>query len=66
MQEAVTASHEASTAFSEEVMKEHTVFELSKRQEMKELLQNYADGQVDMLQRGVDEWDRVSVTLADM
>ena len=32
-------------------MKEHNVFELSKKQEMKDLLQTYADGQVEMLQR---------------
>lgn len=60
LQEAVTAAHETSTAFSDEVIKEHTVFELSKQQEMKEMLGRYADGQVEMLQRAMDEWDRVS------
>lgn len=44
-------AHETSTAFSDEVIKEHAVFELSKRQEMKDLLQTYADGQVEMFQR---------------
>ena len=51
LQEAVTTAHETGTAFSDEVMKEHGVFELSKKQEMKDLLQTYADGQVEMLQR---------------
>ncbi|BEI93139.1 uncharacterized protein CcaverHIS019_0507670 [Cutaneotrichosporon cavernicola] len=59
LQEAVTAAHETSTAFSDEVIKEHTVFELSKQQEMKEMLGRYADGQVEMLQRAMDEWDRI-------
>lgn len=56
----MTAAHETSTAFSDEVIKENTVFELSKQQEMKEMLGRYADGQVEMLQRAMDEWDRVS------
>ena len=47
----MTTAHETSTAFSYEVMKEHNVFELSRKQEMKDLLQTYADGQVEMLQR---------------
>jgi sorting nexin-4 len=51
LQDAVTTAHETSTAFSEEVIKENVIFELSKDQEMKELLQTYADGQVEMLQR---------------
>ncbi|WWC60311.1 sorting nexin-4 [Kwoniella dejecticola CBS 10117] len=59
LQEAVTTAHETSTAFSDEVLKEHTVFELSKKEEMKEILQTYADGQVEMLQRAMDDWDRI-------
>lgn len=51
LQDAVTTAHETSTAFSDEVIKEHAVFELNKKEEMKELLQTYADGQVEMLQR---------------
>ncbi len=51
LQDAVTTAHETSTAFSDEVMKEHNVFELSKKQELKDLLQTHADGQVEMLQR---------------
>ena len=51
LQEAVTTAHETSTAFSDEVIKEHDIFELSKQQEMKEKLGGYADGQVEMFQR---------------
>jgi sorting nexin-4 len=51
LQEAVTTAHETSTAFSDEVIKEHDIFELSKQQEMKEMLGTYADGQVEMFQR---------------
>lgn len=47
----MTTAHETSTAFSDEVIKEHDIFELSKQQEMKEMLGTYADGQVEMFQR---------------
>lgn len=60
LQEAVTAANDTSNRFSDEVLKEHEIFELSKQQEMKELLKRYADGQVEMLQRAMDDWDRVS------
>jgi len=59
LQEAVTTAHETSTAFSDEVMKEHTVFELSKREEMKEMLQTYADGHVAMFQSAMEDWERI-------
>ncbi|WWC87895.1 sorting nexin-4 [Kwoniella dendrophila CBS 6074] len=59
LQDAVTTAHETSTAFSDEVLKEHTVFDLSKKEEMKEILQTYADGQVEMLQRAMDDWDKI-------
>lgn len=60
----MTTAHETSTAFSDEVIKEHAVFELSKKEEMKDLLQTYADGQVEMLQQAMDDWDRVSRAIA--
>ena len=44
-------AHETSTAFSDQVIKEHSIFELSKKEEMKDLLQGYADGQVEFFQR---------------
>lgn len=69
----MTTAHETSTAFSDEVIKEHDIFELSKQQEMKEMLGGYADGQVEMFQRvslhsclpvladeqAMDDWDRI-------
>lgn len=61
LQDAVTTAHETSNAFSDEVLREHAIFELSKKQEMKEMLGKYADGQVEMLQRAMDDWDRVSL-----
>ncbi|WWC68626.1 sorting nexin-4 [Kwoniella pini CBS 10737] len=59
LQEAVTNAHETSTEFSDEVLKEHLIFELSKKEEMKEILQIYSDGQVEMLQRAMDDWDKI-------
>jgi hypothetical protein len=49
-----------STDFNEEILKEHNIFELSKKQEMKEMLQTYSDGQVDMYRKAIEDWDRVS------
>lgn len=60
LQEAVTTAHETSTAFSEQVLREHAYFEMDKQAEMKDMLQSYADGQVEMLKRAMDDWDRVS------
>lgn len=57
----MTAAHETSNAFSDEVLREHLVFELQKQEEMMEMLGRYADGQVEMLQRAMDDWDKVSV-----
>jgi hypothetical protein len=58
----VTNAHETSTAFSDEVVKEHSTFEFTKQAEMKDLLQTYADGQVEMFQQAMDDWDRVSTS----
>lgn len=57
LQEEVTTSHDVSVAFSNEVQKEHVVFNLAKDQEMKVLLGTYVNGQMDMYQHGVDLWD---------
>ena len=32
---------------------------MNKQHEMKDMLQQYADGQVEMLKRAMDDWDRV-------
>ncbi len=41
-------------------MKEHEIFELDKKEEMKDLLGTYADGQIELLQKAMDDWNRVS------
>lgn len=47
------SSSEASQAFNDEVLNEHIVFQLAKRVEMKELLGDYADGQILMYQKSI-------------
>lgn len=51
MQDAVTGAHETSTEFSEEILKEHNIFELSKQAEMKDMMGGYADGQIEMYEK---------------
>lgn len=51
MQDAVTGAHETSTEFSEEILKEHNIFELSKQAEMKDMMGAYADGQIEMYEK---------------
>ena len=48
LQEAVTTAHETSDAFSDETLKEQAIFQRAKEVEMKEMLGNLADGQVEM------------------
>lgn len=47
----VTAAHETSDAFSAETLKEQAVFEHAKRAEMKEILGEMVDGQIEMYQQ---------------
>lgn len=47
LQDAVATAHETSDAFSEEVLREQTVFQYAKEAEMKEMLDNLADGQIE-------------------
>jgi hypothetical protein len=51
LQDAVTGAHETSTEFSEEILKEHNIFELSKQAEMKDMMGAYADGQIEMYEK---------------
>lgn len=48
LQDAVTTSQETSDAFSDETLREHAVFEYAKRDEMKEMLERVADGQIEL------------------
>ncbi|CEH18670.1 Membrane coat complex Retromer, subunit VPS5/SNX1, Sorting nexins, and related PX domain-containing proteins [Ceraceosorus bombacis] len=59
LQEAVTTSHDVSVAFSQQVAREHTVFTMAKEYEMKELLGDFVDGQIDMWKRGEKLWDEL-------
>jgi sorting nexin-4 len=47
LQDAVTTAHDTSDAFSEETLREQKIFQRAKEAEMKEMLGNLADGQVE-------------------
>lgn len=47
LQDAVTTAHETSDAFSDETLREQAVFQYAKEAEMKEMLGNLADGQIE-------------------
>jgi len=59
LQDAVTTAHETTTEFNDEIIKEHNIFELSKQQEMKEMLGSYADGHIDFYRKVSAENDVV-------
>jgi sorting nexin-4 len=43
----VTTAHETSDAFSDETLREQIIFQYAKEAEMKEMLGNLADGQIE-------------------
>jgi hypothetical protein len=43
----VTTAHETSDAFSDETLREQIIFQHAKEAEMKEMLENLADGQIE-------------------
>ncbi|KAI0962054.1 hypothetical protein AcV7_000980 [Taiwanofungus camphoratus] len=59
LQDAVTTAHETSDAFSDEVLREQTVFQYAKEAEMKEMLGNLADGQIEFYKAAMEEWERI-------
>ncbi|TRM65880.1 hypothetical protein BD626DRAFT_486109 [Schizophyllum amplum] len=59
LQDAVTTAHETSDAFSDETLREQTVFQYAKEAEMKEALGDFADGQVEFYKSAMEEWDRI-------
>ncbi|KIM47769.1 hypothetical protein M413DRAFT_22374 [Hebeloma cylindrosporum] len=59
LQDAVTTAHETSDALSDETLREQTVFQYSKEAEMKEMLGNLADGQIELYKAAMEEWDRI-------
>jgi sorting nexin-4 len=47
LQDAVTTAHETSDAFSDETLREQAVFQYAKESELKEMVGNLADGQIE-------------------
>lgn len=43
----MTTAHETSDAFSDETLREQVIFQHAKEAEMKEMLGNFADGQIE-------------------
>lgn len=50
LQDAVTTAHETSDAFSDETLREQKTFQHAKDAEMKEMLSNLADGEIEFYQ----------------
>jgi len=63
LQDAVTTAHETSDAFGEEALREQTIFQYAKEAEMKEMLGNLANAQIEFFKAAMDEWDRIIPTL---
>ncbi|KAL4241799.1 Sorting nexin-4 [Abortiporus biennis] len=59
LQDAVTTAHETSDAFSDETLREQSVFQYAKEAEMKEMLGNLADGQIEFYKAAMEEWERI-------
>jgi len=59
LEDAVTNANEVSDAFSDETLKEHAIFQHARRAEMKEMLGNLADGQIELYKSSMEEWDRI-------
>jgi len=59
LEDAVTTAHDTSDAFSDETLREQTIFQRAKEAEMKEMLGNLADGQIEFYKAAMEEWDRI-------
>ncbi|KAF8474314.1 nexin sorting protein [Gautieria morchelliformis] len=59
LEEAVTTAHETSDAFSDETLREQAIFQHAKKAEMKEMLGQLADGQIEMYKASMEEWERI-------
>ncbi|KAG6821416.1 hypothetical protein H0H93_014213 [Arthromyces matolae] len=59
LQDAVTTAHDTSDAFSDETLREQSVFQYAKEAEMKEMLGNLADGQIEFYKAAMEEWERI-------
>ncbi|KAF8898992.1 hypothetical protein BD779DRAFT_1486535 [Infundibulicybe gibba] len=59
LEDAVTTAHETSDAFSDETLREQTIFQYTKEAEMKEMLGNLADGEIEFYKTAMEEWERI-------
>ncbi|KAI1788823.1 hypothetical protein LXA43DRAFT_627649 [Ganoderma leucocontextum] len=59
LQDAVQTAHETSDAFSDETLREQKIFQCAKESEMKEMLGNYVDGQIEFYKAAMEEWERI-------
>lgn len=59
LQEAVSLAHDTSDSFSEATLREQKAFQYAKEAEMKEMLGNLADGQIEFYKAAMEEWDRI-------
>ncbi|KAG5644625.1 hypothetical protein DXG03_008103 [Asterophora parasitica] len=59
LQDAVTTAHETSDAFSDETLREQSIFQYAKEAEMKEMLGNLADGEIEFYKAAMEEWERI-------
>ncbi|KAJ8454021.1 hypothetical protein ONZ45_g19468 [Pleurotus djamor] len=59
LQDEVTTSHETLDAFSDETLREQSIFQYSKESEMKEMLGNLADGQIEFYKASSSEVKRL-------
>ncbi|KAF8700875.1 hypothetical protein AX14_000642 [Amanita brunnescens Koide BX004] len=59
LQDAVATAHETSDAFSDETLREQAIFQYAKEVEMKEMLGNLADGQIEFYKAAMEEWERI-------
>ncbi|EAU92777.1 lipid binding protein [Coprinopsis cinerea okayama7 len=59
LQDAVTTAHETSDAFNDATLREQTIFQYAKQEELKETLGELADGQIEFYKAAMEEWDRI-------
>lgn len=59
LQDAVTTAHETSDAFSDETLREQHIFQRAKESEMKEMMGNLAEGEIEFYKAALEEWDRI-------
>nr|VWO94277.1 Sorting nexin-4 (Autophagy-related protein 24) [Ganoderma boninense] len=55
----IYTAHETSDAFSDETLREQRIFQSAKESEMKEMLGNYVDGQIEFYKAAMEEWERI-------